>query len=94
MSRRRKKRALVPTMWVDWNADVAQLFTLAPASWTPPAKVKICAGRIHNTVSARFRTSDGSITTARVRIERVDGVLTVVRADMTVGLSVKSGAVA
>jgi hypothetical protein len=68
---------------VDWTPDIAQLFGLVPDSWTPPAKARISAGRFHNTVSARFRTADGWTNTARVRIERRDGVLTVVDSSIT-----------
>ena len=83
MAKRRNLKRSPLTVMVDWTPDVARLFGIVPSDWTPPAKVRISAGKAHNTVSARFRTSDGWINTARVRIERREGVLTIVDAGIT-----------
>lgn len=82
MSRRKIRRAAGFVM-VDWTPDIAQLFDLVPQDWSPPAKARISAGKAHNTVSARFKTPAGFVSTARVRIERVKGVLTVTEASMS-----------
>lgn len=73
MRRRKAKRPIIPTIYVDWTSEMFGIFGAVPGDWTPPAKVKISAGRAHHTCSARFRMPLGTITTVRVRIERRDG---------------------
>lgn len=66
MTRARRRGGLVAS-W-EWTPDIACMFP-APAGWIAPARVKVCRGKAHLTISARFRTPAGYINTARVRIE-------------------------
>ncbi|MFN3582588.1 hypothetical protein [Phenylobacterium sp.] len=69
MARHRRRRPLLPTVWLDWTPDIARLFALVPANWTPPLRVKVSGGLRHATVAARFRTPAGHVSTARVRLD-------------------------
>lgn len=67
---RRKRKLLIPTVWLDWTPEIAALFRLVPADWTPPEKVRVCGSAHRRTWSARFRTPEGRVNTARLRLER------------------------
>ena len=70
MTRRRKKRPIVPTTWIEWAPEFAELFRLVPSDWARPAKVRISAGRAHHTLTARFRSPAGHTVTSSLRLER------------------------
>jgi hypothetical protein len=65
---RRRKRFLLPTVWLDWTPEIASLFALVPATWQPPVRVRVSGGLHHATFTARFRTPAGFVSTARVRV--------------------------
>jgi len=72
MACRRRRRFLLPTVWLDWTPAIARLFSLVPVDWTPPLRVRVSGGLRHATVSARFKTPGGFPSTARVRIGAAD----------------------
>lgn len=74
MTRRSRKKPVIRSVWTAWDEGLhRELFRLAAAGWTPPAKVRLSAGRAHITASARFRMENGNAATARVKLRRVDG---------------------
>lgn len=57
-------------MWIGWVPEMAELFSLVAADWTPPTQVKAHRAKVHTTIVARFTTPAGHTTTAKVRISR------------------------
>lgn len=74
MRPRRRRSAFCHTVLLDWTPEIARLFALVPADWTPPLKVRVSGGLAHTTFSARFHTPGGHPSTARVRLPREDRV--------------------
>lgn len=70
MARYRNRRNLLQTVWLDWTPEIARLFTLVPADWTPPLRVRVSGGLRHVTMVARYRSPEGHPATARVRLAR------------------------
>ncbi len=90
MTRRRRKSA---QSQLTWTPDLAEMF-LAPATWTPPGSVKVWRARHHITMTARFVTPMGFVSTAKVRLERdcVVGDLVVVESSLSQTLTVAARA--
>lgn len=56
--------------WIDWSEAFATAFRLASSDWTPPAQVRLSGGLYRQTLSARFRTADGTVMTAKIHLTR------------------------
>lgn len=75
----------VTARWWTWTPDIAALFAPVPEGWRAPNQVRVHPGKSHVTLRARFRTADGLVNTATIRLVRdcASGALTVVGATLT-----------
>jgi hypothetical protein len=83
MAKPRKKARRPSRITADWTSDLAAVFGALPQGWTAPKTVRISAARAHYTVSGRFNTPSGEISTVRIRCVENAGVLEIVSKEMS-----------
>ena len=89
MKRAKKKRA-APAVWMPWQESFFSFFRMVDRTWTPPAKMRACAARGHNTVTGRFVSEDGLVFTATSRLEEHEGRLVVVESGLRTTLRTRA----
>ncbi|MGI8839732.1 MAG: hypothetical protein ACR2F8_02940 [Caulobacteraceae bacterium] len=70
---RRRRRPLIPTVWMDWDDSIADLF--APNALVrdlrPPSRVRLYPGRDHTTLVARFAGENGARAVITMRLGKI-----------------------
>lgn|GEM_PF-6753575 len=72
MAKRRRRLPIIPTVWVDWDDSIAELFepNALVRDLRSPARVRLYPGRDHTTLVARFAGENGARAVITMRIGR------------------------